>query len=107
MDKKIFKILSILKKALQKKYSNDFSNLLLFGSQMNSYNPESDCDIMIIFKKTKDWKEVREVMDLVLDIGIENDIVFNTKIYSESQLKKPVYREVPFIKNVLNSGMKV
>jgi len=53
MDKKIFTV-SILKETLQKGYGNDFSRLYLFGSQINSYHPESDCDIMIVFKKTKD-----------------------------------------------------
>jgi len=107
MNKKIFAVLSILKETLLKEYGNDFLRLYLFGSQLNSYHPESDCDIMIIFKKTKDWREIKKITNLVIDIGIENDIVFNSKIYSENQLKKPIYREIPFIQNALHTGVIV
>ena len=105
MDIKIKKILYTLKEILENKYSSDYSKLYLFGSQIDSYHPDSDCDIMIVFKKAKDWKQIKEIMDLVIDVGIENDIVFNSKIYSENQLETHIYKEVPLIQNILKAGV--
>jgi len=55
--------------------------IYLFGSQTNSYKPDSDFDVMLIFKKSKNWKEINKILDLIIDFGIENDIVFDAKVY--------------------------
>jgi len=107
MDTELKIILTSLKEMLKNKYGHDFLKLYIFGSQKDSFHPDSDCDVMIIFKKEKNWKEIKKIMDLVIDIGIENDIVFDSKIYSEVDLNKPIYKEIPLIKNILKTGVVI
>lgn len=84
------------------------SAIYIFDSQIKSYNPDSDFDIMLIFKKSKNWKEINKIIDLIIDFGIENDIVFDPKIYIENKLNDPLVKEeIPFVKNVLTTGIKI
>lgn len=83
------------------------SAIYIFGSQIKSYNPASDFDRMLIFKKSKNWKEINKIIGLIIDFGIENDIVFDPKIYIENKLNDPLVKEIPFVKNVLTTGKKI
>ena len=70
MDTELKIILTSLKEMLKNKYGHDFLRLYIFGSQKDSFRPDSDCDVMIIFKKEKNWKEIKEIMDLVIDYTV-------------------------------------
>ncbi|MHB8279109.1 MAG: hypothetical protein ACYDIA_15870 [Candidatus Humimicrobiaceae bacterium] len=39
--------------------------------------------------------------------GIENDVVFDPKIYIENKLNDPLVKEIPFVENVLATGIKI
>jgi predicted nucleotidyltransferase len=107
MEKKIENLLSSLKSLLKKRYGNDLTKIYLFGSQTNSYKPDSDFDIMLIFKESKNWKEINQIIDIIIDFGIKNDIVFDSKIYFEKDLINPLIKEIPFVKSVLKTGIKI
>ena len=84
MEQKVENLLISLKSILKQKYGRDLSIVYLFGSQTNSYKPDSDFDVMLIFKKSKNWKEINKILDLIIGFGIENDIVFDAKVYFEN-----------------------
>ena len=107
MDQKVENLLISLKSILKQKYGRDLSIIYLFGSQTNSYNPDSDFDVMLIFKKSKGWKETNKILDLITDFGIDNDIVFDAKVYFENDLNNSLIKEIPFVKSILETGIKI
>jgi len=107
MEQKVENLLISLKSILKQKYGRDLSIVYLFGSQTNSYKPDSDFDVMLIFKKSKNWKEINKILDLIIDFGIENDIVFDAKVYFENDLNNSLIKEIPFVKSILETGIKI
>jgi predicted nucleotidyltransferase len=107
MDQKVENLLISLKSILKQNYGKDLSAVYLFGSQTSSFNPDSDFDVMLVFKEFKDWKEIKEILDLITDFGIDNDIVFDAKVYFENDLNNSMIGEIPFVKNVIETGIKI
>ena len=107
MEQKVENLLISLKSILKQKYGRDLSIVYLFGSQTNSYKPDSDFDVMLIFKKSKNWKEINKILDLIIGFGIENDIVFDAKVYFENDLNNSLIKEIPFVKSILETGIKI
>ncbi|MCD4784312.1 MAG: nucleotidyltransferase domain-containing protein [Candidatus Eremiobacteraeota bacterium] len=107
MDKKLRKALLEMKKTLEEEYPDDFQKLYLFGSQVKKFNPDSDCDIATIFSKEKNWKFRENIMNILIDFGIEYDLVLDIKIFSQDQLNKSIYQEMPLVKNIFATGVRI
>ena len=41
------------------------------------------------------------------DFGIDNDIVFDAKVYFENDLNNSLIKEIPFVKNIIATGIKI
>jgi hypothetical protein len=63
--------------------------------------------LMLIFKKSKGWEETNKILDLITDFGIDNDIVFDAKVYFENDLNNSFIKEIPFVKNIIATGIKI
>lgn len=107
MDEKLKKALLEMKEMLKEEYPDDFQELYLFGSQVEKFNPDSDCDIATIFSKDKNWKFKEDIMNILIDFGIEYDLVLDIKIFSQDQLNKSIYREMPLVKNIFTTGVRI
>ncbi|MCD4784314.1 MAG: nucleotidyltransferase domain-containing protein [Candidatus Eremiobacteraeota bacterium] len=107
MDKKLRKALLEMKKTLKEEYPDDFQKLYLFGSQVEKFNPDSDCDIAVIFRKGKDWKKRYDIMSKLLDVGILYDLVLDTCIFSVKQLNRPIYKVMPLVNNIFKLGVEI
>jgi len=91
MDERLKKVLLKMKEMLENEYPDYFRELYLFGSQVEKFNPDSDCDIATIFGKEKKWKPRESIMNILIDLGIEYDLVLDIQILSQEKLNKPIY----------------
>jgi len=107
MDERLKKALLKMKEILENEYPDDFRELYLFGSQVEKFNPDSDCDIAIVFKKGKDWRKRYNIMSKLIDVGILYDLVLDTCIFSTGELNKPIYKAMPLVNNILEYGVKI
>jgi len=55
----------------------------------------NDFDLIIIPSKEMDWKRKREIKNEIYEIGIDNDVVFDPKIFSSHELNHK-YKFNPF-----------
>lgn len=97
-------LINRLKRLLDKKYPNLISDIILYGSRITKGKIDSDFDLIVVTKEEIDWKRKREIKSEIYEIGIENDIVFDPKIFSMFELNNK-YRHHPFFMNLEKSGI--
>lgn len=57
---------------------DDFIGLYLYGSQiMGTATPESDIDIIAIFKNEKEYKQELAITKHLLDIELKNEVIID------------------------------
>jgi len=95
-----------LKAALREKFGDIVFGLYCFGSRITLNKQDADFDIVVVTHEVLDWKRKREIAHVVLDYGIEHDIVFDVKIFSMIELND-TYSIMPFIQNVKKTGVFV
>ena len=94
-----------LKKLLLKCFPDYIEKIILFGSQINGNAKEySDYDILIILKKSYNWKLKNKIYDKTWEIDFKYDILTDIKLISNSDLKG-IKGKQPFILNALESGI--
>ncbi len=94
-----------LKLLLIKKYPDHIDKFILFGSQAKgTARGYSDYDILLILKKSYDWRFENEIYDTCSDINIKYDIITDIKIISSEELQT-IRGKQPFILNAINDGI--
>ncbi len=90
-------ILKDFSELLRLHFSDNFKDLILFGSQITgNVKKDSDYDFLIILKQKADWQTEREISDLSYDIELKYNIITDTHILGESELttlrgKQPIF----------------
>lgn len=92
---------------LIQKFGEQFKLIVLFGSKARGdYDPESDIDLLLVVKKKSlDFRD--KIYDIVMDIGLDYDVVLSLIIRSEAEYKRFVSLKTPFMQNVAREGVIV
>jgi hypothetical protein len=67
---------------------------------------DADFDIIIVTSRKISWQEERNIYVDVFRVGLDNDIQFDIKFFSEEEITV-THRQMPFLKNVLSYGITV
>jgi len=92
-------IIKDLKHHLQENLGDNVLDIILFGSRSTGSNKaDSDYDILIVLKEKPDWKLRRKISDYCFDIDLKYDIVTDTHILADSEIKtlrgkQPIYQD--------------
>lgn len=103
MDNSKIKILiDEIKNVIQNNY-NGFSGIYLFGSRYNnSWNDDSDVDVLLAFDRDLTWQEKSEIKSDIYDIELKYDYLIDAKIYPKSEIDDPI---TPFREQVKNNSV--
>ncbi len=100
-DKKIEKVIQDLNKELFSKFNN-FEGIYLYGSRAKgNYGPESDIDIIVLFKDSYSIKTESELAEIIINIELKYDIFVD---YHPMTLKE-LERNQVFYNEVVNKGL--
>jgi predicted nucleotidyltransferase len=99
-------ILAALKRELDGKTDNQIVDIVLFGSQAKGkVNEGSDYDVLIVPKQKPTWMQRRAIGDVCAEISIENDILIDYKIISETEIEQEPIGCHPLIVDALKYGI--
>lgn len=91
-------IVKELKGKLQNEFGVNILEVILFGSRLSGETNEySDYDILIILNQKPNWDQKRKISEICYDIELQNDILIDSHILSESELhslrgKQPIFQ---------------
>ncbi len=101
MNEKEEQTIKFLSDKIKKSFPD--SKLWLYGSRVTgTARPDSDYDLMIVYKDDSDKKKISE---LVWEIGFENDMLIVGAYIPEKTFSNPQMKHSFFIQNVLNTGI--
>ena len=106
-DKKLKKLLSDLQYELQSLLGEKLVKVILYGSYANNtFDEESDVDIMVLTKLTeKEIKRIDErINELVVELSLQYELLVSIFLKSADQFYK-FSDVIPFYKNVLEHGI--
>ncbi len=82
------------------------ADVILYGSRARGDAHEySDYDILIIVSGTVDMKLKEKILDHVYPLELETGAVLTLFTYSKQKWDSPLYRAMPFHKNVESEGV--
>ncbi len=94
-----------LKELLLKSFPDYIEKVIFFGSRVNGNAQEySDYDILLILKKSYDWRLENEIYGKCCDINLKYDIIIDIKIISKEELQT-IRGKQPFIQNAITYGV--
>lgn len=101
-------LLKELKRRLKQIFP-DLNQIILFGSQLKNKEIRrgTDIDILLVFDRDVDWKFEAKVIDTVYEIELENDVIIDIKVFSKHLFNTSLYQEMPFIREVLTTGVEI
>jgi predicted nucleotidyltransferase len=101
-NSKINTLIDELKEAIQLTYSG-FKGIYFFGSRNNdTWNEDSDVDILLAFDRDLSWQEKRSIKSDIYDIELKYDYLIDAKIYKQSDIDNPI---TPFREQVKNTSV--
>lgn len=106
LSEKQKKILKLCKEALSE--VDPSVQAILYGSRArgDAY-ADSDYDILLITDGEPDLIKEDQFRRKLFNIELETGYVFSITLYSKKQLSDPVYKEMPFIKNIKKDGISI
>lgn len=108
LEKQEIAAIKELKQSLKTAFGKELKEIRIFGSKVRGdFDEESDIDIFLVFDRDVDWRFKDVVYELVYEIDLKYDVLFNVIIYSAKELKNPKIKMLPFIRAVQRGGVKV
>lgn len=95
-----------LKKSLEQQFGDTIKDVILFGSRSaGTAHEDSDFDVLVIVRKTYDWRFREQVSDVVYDLELKYDILIDQFLISTDELEKSVRGAQPVFVNAIKNGM--
>ena len=95
-----------LKKLLKEHFGNNIKDVILFGSQADGTACEfSDFDVLIILNNEYDWKYRDRMTDIVYDMELEYDIIFDKHLITVNELSNSLKGAEQIYKNAIKYGV--
>ena len=99
-------ILRELKRLLQEHFHDDIKDVILFGSQAaGTAHEDSDYDVLIVLNRAYDWKFRDKVSEVIYDLELKYDILFDTHLISIDELENSLRGAQPIFRNALKRGV--
>jgi hypothetical protein len=95
-----------LKLVLSHKFPDIINEIIVYGSRGIKNKLDADFDFTIITNRKIGWQEQRSIKNVIYDYGIDNDIVFDPKIFSLQELNAEK-SSFTFKNRIKNSGIRV
>jgi len=84
---------------------SEIAMMKVYGSWVKgTETPESDLDICFMLKK-RNKNLVKEIDNILFDIGLNNDIVISPVYFFKEDINKKIYEFSPFYNAVMKSGV--
>ena len=100
------KLIQSLKILLQNNFGNNIKDVILFGSQAKGTASEkSDYDILIILNDTYDWKYRDQMTDVIYDMELKYDILFDKHLLTLHEIKHGIKGAEPIYQNAIKQGI--
>lgn len=100
------RILQSAKKRLVEKFGDQVQQVVLFGSRVwGKPKPWSDYDFVVVVKGEYDWHLVHSIRSEMAEIDLDFNIVTQSLIISESELKDSLKGKEPIIAKALSHGI--
>ncbi len=81
-------------------------DVILYGSRARGdADKYSDYDILIIVNGPVDMKLKEKILDHVYPLELETGVILTLITYNKQQWNTPLYRAMPFHKNVVRDGV--
>jgi uncharacterized protein len=79
----------------------------LFGSEARGdATPESDIDVLVVVQPDGDRVALEDrVIDIAFDVNLEFSVYVSPRVITPGILNHPVWRETPFIRNVIGESI--
>lgn len=98
--------ISDLKNVLLGKHGSFIERIYCYGSRVYSRMEDTDFDILIVTHKKINWQEERIIYKDIFRFGLDRDVQFDVKFFSTEEVNL-IYKQMPFLKNVLSYGIAV
>jgi len=79
----------------------------LFGSEARGEaTPESDIDVLVVVRPESERATLEDrVIDVAFDVNLEFGVYVSPRVITPGILNDPVWRETPFIRNVVGESI--
>jgi predicted nucleotidyltransferase len=82
--------------------------IILFGSKARGDSDQySDIDILLITSRQLNWREEKQIVESLYDIGLKHDVIFSPLFASSSEWEEEVFRQLPIYKEIVSEGAVV
>lgn len=99
-------VLQQLKQHLKSTFP-ECDTVYFFGSQLIQPDDTSDYDLLLVFDRPIDWKFENEVLDHLYGESLKYNMVLDAKIYAKSTFESSLYQSMPFISQVIKTGIRL
>ena len=106
--KEILEVVKVLKSRLIEYFGENIQDVILFGSRSTGKATKySDYDVLIIVRNNYDWKFRDTITDIVYDVELEHDVLFDKHLISICELKNTLKGAEPIYNNAVKNGIYV
>lgn len=82
--------------------------VILFGSKVRGDSDEhSDIDLLVVTSHSLHWKEEKDIVDTLFDLGMEHDVIFSPLFASREEWERGIFREFPIYRAIIEEGVLV
>jgi len=98
------KIVSELRKGLERLYGSKLVHLILFGSHARGdAEPGSDIDVLVVLRgEVNSGEEINRTGGIISELSLENDVVISCIFMDEYRF---LHRNGPLLRNVRKEGI--
>jgi predicted nucleotidyltransferase len=82
--------------------------VILFGSKSRGSDDEhSDTDLLLVTNRQLHWREEKEIIDRLFDIGMTFNVIFSPLFASHDEWEGGIFREFPVYADIMRDGALV
>ena len=99
-------LLPALKRLLQGHFPQVIQDVILFGSQaQRTAHEDSDYDVLIVVNGDYDWRMRDKITDIVYDLELQYDILFDKYLISSDELHNSLRGAQPIFRHAIQHGV--